>query len=155
VAGIARGGGREPAFPLDEVSEGTSSPAGRAGGQPREDLMKFVCLIYSDETDPATHPEPGTPEFGAMMAAYQSFGKTAGERVVTGAPLEKTDTATSVRVRNDEVIATDGPFAETKEQLGGFYLLDCDTRDEALELAAKIPHASMGTIEVRAVPQFD
>jgi hypothetical protein len=117
--------------------------------------MKVVCLIYSDENDPTTHPEPGTPEFGETMAAYQSFGEQAGERVVAGAPLERTGTATSVRVRKDEVIATGGPFAETKEQLGGFYLLECETREEALELAAKIPHASMGTIEVRAVPQFD
>ena len=117
--------------------------------------MKFVCLIYSDESDPATHPEPGTPAFADMIAAYEKFGQEAGERVVTGAPLEPTPTATSVRVRSGETIATDGPFAETKEQLGGFYLLDCESREEALELAAKIPHASMGTIEVRAVPEFE
>lgn len=117
--------------------------------------MKFVCLIYSDETDTTSHPEPGSPEFGAMMAAYRDFGKEAGERVVAGAPLEPTATATSVRVRSGDTIATDGPFAETKEQLGGFYLLDCESREEALDLAAKIPHASSGTIEVRAVPDFE
>jgi len=117
--------------------------------------MKFVCLIYSDETDPTSHPEPGSSEFQAMIAAYRSFGEEAGERVVAGAPLTPTPTATSVRVRSGETIATDGPFAETKEQLGGFYLLDCESREEALELAAKIPHATSGTIEVRAVPEFD
>ncbi len=117
--------------------------------------MKFVCLIYSDETDPTSHPEPGSDGFKEMLAAYHKFGEEAGDRVVAGAPLEPTPAATSVRVRSGETIATDGPFAETKEQLGGFYLLDCESRDEALELAAKIPHASSGTIEVRAVPDLN
>ncbi len=116
--------------------------------------MKFVCLIYSDEADPTSHPRPGSAEFEPIMAGYQKFGEEAGERVLAGEPLEPTATATSVRVRNGEVLTTDGPFAETKEQLGGFYMLECESRGEAIELAAKIPHASMGTIEVRAVPSF-
>ena len=95
---------------------------------------------------------PGTDEFTSMMAEYRAFGEEAGDRVLAGEPLELVATATSVRVRDGETFTTDGPFAETKEQLGGFYMLDCASREEALELAAKIPHARLGTIEVRAVP---
>lgn len=115
--------------------------------------MKFVCLIYSDETTPGNRPMPGTDEFTSMMTEYRAFGEEAGDRVLAGEPLELATTATSVRVRDGETFATDGPFAETKEQLGGFYMLNCATREEALELAAKIPHARRGTIEVRAVPE--
>ena len=69
--------------------------------------------------------------------------------------LQPTTTATSVRVRDGKTITTDGPFAETKEQLGGYYLLDCKDLDEALEFAAKIPGAKIGSIEVRPVMVFD
>ena len=114
--------------------------------------MKFVCLIYSDETTPGNRPMPGADEFTSMMAEYRAFGEEAGDRALAGESPERVATATSVRVGNGETFATDGPFAETKEQLGGFYILDCASREEALELAAKIPHARLGTIEVRAVP---
>ena len=90
------------------------------------------------------------------MAGYMQFGEegTAAGVIVTGEPLEPTSTATSVQVRDGEVFMTDGPFAETKEQLGGFYILECDSLDEAMKWAAKIPHASTGTVEVRPVPDF-
>jgi hypothetical protein len=118
--------------------------------------MKYACLIYSDETNPAVNPAPDSAEFGAIMSGYMKFGEEGGAAgvIVTGEPLEPTSTATSVQVRDGEVFMTDGPFAETKEQLGGFYILDCDSLDEAVKWAAKIPHASTGTIEVRPVPDY-
>jgi len=116
--------------------------------------MKYACLIYSNESDPISNPDPSTPEFGPIMEGYMRFGQEAGDKILAGEPLQNTDTATSVQVRDGEIITTDGPFAETKEQLGGFYILECDTLDDAIQLAAKIPHAAMGTIEVRPVPDF-
>ena len=119
--------------------------------------MKYACLIYSDENDRIANPDPSTPEFAPMMAGYNAFGEEtqAAGVYLAGEPLESTASATSVQLRNGEVITTDGPFAETKEQLGGFYILDCDSLDEAIKWAAKIPHAATGTIEVRPVPQFE
>lgn len=118
--------------------------------------MKYACLIYSDEQDTAANPDPSSEEFAPIMAGYFAFGEEteAAGVYVTGEPLENTSTATSVQLRNGEVITTDGPFAETKEQLGGFYILDCESLDEAIKWAAKIPHAATGTIEVRPVPNF-
>jgi hypothetical protein len=72
-----------------------------------------------------------------------------------GDALEPTTVATSVRVREGEVLTTDGPFAETKEQLGGFYLIECDNLDQAIEAASRIPAARGGTIEVRPIAEFD
>jgi len=118
--------------------------------------MKYACLIYSDETNPEINPDPTSPEFAPIMAGYTAFGEEAGGAgvIVAGEPLEPTATATSLQVRNGEVLTTDGPFAETKEHLGGFYILECDSLDEAMKWAAKIPHASTGTIEIRPVPDF-
>jgi len=110
--------------------------------------MKYICLIYSDE---ATNKVPGTPEFGEMMAGYKAFGEevvSAGV-MVAGEPLEPVATATTVAVRDGKTQITDGPFAETKEQLGGFYILDCKDLDEAIAYAAKIPTATHGRVEVR------
>ena len=118
--------------------------------------MKYACLIYSDESNPEINPAPDSPDFGAIMSGYMAFGQEgeAAGVIVTGDALEPTSTATSVQVRDGETFVTDGPFAETKEQLGGFYILDCDSLDEAVRWAAKIPHAATGTIEVRPVPDF-
>lgn len=118
--------------------------------------MKYAALIYSNENDPVSNPDPSTPEFGPIMAGYMKFGEEtdAAGVYVAGEPLEPTSTATSVQVRDGEILTTDGPFAETKEQLGGFYILECETLDEAIAWAAKIPHATSGTIEVRPVPNF-
>lgn len=118
--------------------------------------MKYACLIYSDENNRVANPDPASDEFAPIMAGYFAFGEeTASAGVyVAGEPLESTASATSVQVRNGEVITTDGPFAETKEQLGGFYILDCESLDEAIKWAAKIPHAGTGTVEVRPVPDF-
>ncbi len=120
--------------------------------------MKYACLIYSDENDPVANPDPTSEAFGPIMAGYMAFGEEAGAAgvIVAGEPLENTDTATCLQVRDGEIITTDGPFAETKEHLGGFYILECDSLDDAMRWAAKIPHADarMGRIEIRPVPDF-
>lgn len=119
--------------------------------------MKYACLIYGDETDKTASPDPGMPGFEEMMGGYMAFSAAVEEAgvYVAGEPLEDTNTATSVRLRDGEILTTDGPFAETKEQLGGFYILECETLDEAIKWAAQIPHAATGTVEVRPVPSFE
>ncbi|MGI9318297.1 MAG: YciI family protein [bacterium] len=115
--------------------------------------MQYLLLIYSAED---TGPQPGDPEYAEFMGGYFAFTKEVKERGLFqgGEPLEKAGTATTVRVRNGQTVVSDGPFAETKEVLGGFYLLDCKDLDEALECAAKIPTAHYGSIEVRPVMQI-
>jgi hypothetical protein len=90
------------------------------------------------------------------MAAYNAFTKATNDRhaFLAGEALQSTGTATTVRVRNGQTVTTDGPFAETKEQLGGYYLLNCKNLDEAIEFAAMIPGAKHGSIEVRPIMEF-
>ncbi len=114
--------------------------------------MKYIALIYSNpETDET--PDFGTPEFDAYMARWSELNdKYIADGVMAGGEaLEDTSTATSVRLRNGKTETMDGPFAETKEQLGGYYILDCENLDEAIKYAAMIPTAEYGTIEVRPV----
>jgi hypothetical protein len=114
--------------------------------------MKYLCTIYGDESQMATV----TPEqVSEMMAAYGAFGQEAGDAILGGEGLQPSSTATTVRVRDGERMLTDGPFAETKEQLGGFYLLECASLDEAIEWAAKIPGAQFGSVEVRPVMNYE
>lgn len=116
--------------------------------------MQFMCLIYSAE---GTGPQPGTTEWGPFMQSYMEFTekmKTEG-KLVAGDALQGIDTATTVSVRDNKTVTTDGPFAETKEQLGGYYLLECENLDEALSCAAMIPTAEYGRIEVRPIVVFD
>ena len=114
--------------------------------------MRYVLTIYGDES------ADFTPEQGAqMMAAYNAFTeevKAAGA-FVGGEGLQPTATATTVRVRDGEPLLTDGPFAETREQLGGYYLLDCKDLDEAIAWAARIPGAQQGSVEVRPVMDYE
>ncbi|HEX5589455.1 MAG TPA: YciI family protein [Candidatus Limnocylindrales bacterium] len=114
--------------------------------------MQYLLLIYQAEL-PADAPQPSAEELRAEMAAYNAFTAETRERgqFVAGEALEPTTTATSVRVEDGRTVVTDGPFAETKEALGGFYLLECRDLDEAIEMAAKIPAAKRGTIEVRPI----
>ena len=116
--------------------------------------MQYICLIYSDE---AVGPKPGTPEFGPYMQAYQEFtARIQADGVfVAGDALQPSAAATTVSLETGKAIMTDGPFAETKEQLGGYYLLDCDNLDSALDYAAMIPTAKHGRVEVRPVMIFD
>ena len=113
--------------------------------------MQYLLLIY--QAEPAADAQSGADEMTGELAAYAAFTRETRERgqFVAGEALEPTATATSVRVRDGKTVVTDGPFAETKEALGGFYLLYCRDLDEAIEMAAKIPGARRGTIEVRPI----
>ncbi|MEO8241030.1 MAG: YciI family protein [bacterium] len=115
--------------------------------------MQFMALIYSD---PATHPAPGSPEQTAMLDDYRAATRSyqSDGCYLSGDALLGVGTAKSLRIRGDKSIVMDGPFAETKEHLGGYYLLDCPSIDEAVKLAERIPAARFGTIEVRPVMQF-
>jgi hypothetical protein len=116
--------------------------------------MKYLLTIYTDESRFAE----ATPEdIQQVMAAYEKFGRDASEAGVMlgGEGLQPSSTATTVRVRDGETITSDGPFAETREQLGGYYLLDCRDLDDALSWAARIPGAAAGTIEVRPVMDYE
>jgi len=112
--------------------------------------MQYLLMIYQAEN---AGPALGSEEFGAMMQGYFRFNQEMEERDVMlgGNPLEGVNTASTVRVRDNKSTITDGPFAETKEILGGYYLLDCKGLDEALACAAKIPTAEWGSIEVRPI----
>ena len=116
--------------------------------------MQYLLLIYSNEHD---EPQMGTPEGDAHLGAYYKFTEDlkTKKRYLGGNALEGISTATTVRVRDGKTQTTDGPFAETKEQLGGYYLLDCKDLDEAIDHAAKIPSARFGSIEVRPVIVFE
>jgi hypothetical protein len=112
--------------------------------------MRYVLLICNDENaQQALSPEEGA----ASMAEYTAFADEMGARGILrdGARFRPTTDATTVRVSNGEVLTADGPFAETKEQMGGYYLVECKDLDEAIEVAAKIPAARSGTIEVRPI----
>ncbi len=116
--------------------------------------MQYLLLIYGDQNGWESMSEE---ERGQIFQAYGSFTQDLEQSgaMVGGNALQPTQTATTVRVRNDETLTTDGPFAETKEQLGGYYLVNVDSLDEALEWAAKIPGARHGAIEVRPVMVFE
>jgi hypothetical protein len=112
--------------------------------------MRYILLICTDEAgDQAMTPE----EAAQQMAGYQAFGAEMGQRGLLqgGERLRLTADATTVRVRDGEVTTFDGPFAETKEQIGGYFVVDCKDLDEAIEVASKIPGARSGSIEVRPI----
>jgi hypothetical protein len=116
--------------------------------------MKYLLTIYNDESG---WSEVTPEQSGQIMAAYEAFGRAATESGVMlgGEGLQPTSTATTVRVRDGETVTSDGPFAETREQLGGYYLLDCRDLDDAIGWAARIPGAQQGSIEVRPVMDYD
>lgn len=105
--------------------------------------MKYLCLVYGDEQEIHTVPD-------SECLAYDEAIRESG-RCLASEALEPVETAATVRVRNGEVSVTDGPFAETKEQLAGFYLIEAANLDEAIGLAAKIPPVRVGSVEVRPV----
>ena len=112
--------------------------------------MKFLALIYTNEQSQAAAID--TPEKQqAYMAGYRALEATYGAAKLAGEALTPAATARSIRVRDGQVITSDGPFAETKEQLGGFYMLECASMDAAVALASQIPTAAHGTIEVRPI----
>ena len=116
--------------------------------------MQYMLLIYDDEKKLAAMPDAEQGQFmGGYMEFTQSIKKSGHHRA--GDALHPTSTATSVRVRDGKTLSTDGPFAETREQLGGYYLIEAKDLDEAIAIAARIPSAKLGTIEVRPVVVFD
>jgi hypothetical protein len=110
--------------------------------------MQYMLLIYGDE---AAWAGFSPDEVRRTMQAYVEFSRAlaASGRLRGGSELAAVETATTVRVRNGKVLTADGPFMETKEQLGGYYLIEVDTLDEAIAWAAKIPSAAFGSIEIR------
>jgi hypothetical protein len=116
--------------------------------------MQYMLLIYDDEKTLAAMSEA---EQGQFMAAYMEFTRSIKQsgHHRAGDALHPVSTATSVRVRHGKTLSTDGPFAETREQLGGYYLVEAKDLDEAISIAARIPSAKTGTIEVRPVVVFE
>jgi hypothetical protein len=117
--------------------------------------MRYLLLIYQDEV---AHAQWNEQQLGEEYEAYNALGTEFQKHAVEmqgGEALMPTNTATTVRVRDGKTLTTDGPFAETKEQLGGYYQLNCKDLDEAIELAAKIPAATNGSIEIRPIMEFE
>lgn len=115
--------------------------------------MRYVLLIYADESK---QPAEGSAAEQALMGEYFAYSAQvqASGRGGASEALYPVASATTVRVRNGERLVTDGPFAETKEQFGGFYIIDCEDLDEALDWAARIPSAREGSIEIRPLVDF-
>jgi hypothetical protein len=116
--------------------------------------VRYLLLIYGDESQwGSMSPE----DQGGEMEAYNAFTQWLRDtgQFEAGEALEPTATATTVRVRDGEKLTTDGPFAETKEQLGGFYMVSCENLDQAIEAAAKIPAARGGSIEIRPIVVYE
>jgi hypothetical protein len=120
--------------------------------------MKYMLLIYGDEKAATEQRQTmSEEEQQASMQSWFEYTDWLGKKgwSAAGDALLPTSEATSVRVRDGERVVTDGPFAETKEQLGGYYLLDVDNLDDAIEAAARCPGAPYGTIELRPLMEFD
>ncbi|MBU1310173.1 MAG: YciI family protein [Gammaproteobacteria bacterium] len=113
--------------------------------------MKYLCLVYSDENTLHSLPDsPHDSECNAYAEKVQGSG-----RMLAAEALQPVSTATTIRVRSGKVSITDGPFAETKEQLAGFYLVEAHDLNEAIQIASGIPAARVGSVEVRPVRQLD
>ena len=112
--------------------------------------MKYILLIYGNEADGAKRSQE---QMGAMLKEYGVFTESIQHHgnYVSGERLQPSSTATTVRVREGKTLATDGPFAETKEHLGGFYLIEAKDLDDATAIAARIPSARFGCVEVRPI----
>jgi hypothetical protein len=115
--------------------------------------MKYLMLIYSDEK---AYESMDPQKVGEMFGAYMAFNEETQKsgQFISGHALQPTSTATTVSVRDGKRMVTDGPFAETKEQLGGYYLLECASLDEAMSLAEKIPDVHTGRVEIRPVVEM-
>lgn len=119
-------------------------------------MPKYAALIYSDAADETREPNP--EEMARVLGEYMEFGRNNESSIAAGEALHPTPTATTIHLeggRDGELVVTDGPFAETKEVLGGFYILNASDLDEALQIARQIPGTWYGKIEVRPVMEFD
>ncbi len=115
--------------------------------------MRYLCLIYEDEGVWQTMPKAEAERIFGEYFAFTDGIKESGH-YIGGEPLQPTETATTVRVRNGKVSTTDGPFAETKEQLGGYYLIEAKDLNDAVQVASRIPGARLGSIEVRPIMEI-
>jgi hypothetical protein len=115
--------------------------------------MKYLCLIYENEKGWEQMPKD---QADAVMGEYFAFTESIKKsgHYIGGEGLQPTQTATSIRVRNGKISATDGPYVETKEQLGGFYLIDAKDLNDAIRVASRIPSAQWGAVEVRPIQEF-
>lgn len=122
-------------------------------GPNMETAMQYLCLIYEDEKEwqklPKTEAEKIIGEFSSYTESIKNSGHYVG-----GNALQPTHTATTVRVRSGRLATTDGPFAETKEQLGGYYLVRAKDLNEAIQVASRIPGARLGAVEVRPILEY-
>jgi hypothetical protein len=113
--------------------------------------MRYLALLGGEES---LEPGPGTPEFDAVLERYWQFQQKNAEAIVAGEALQPSTTATTVRHRDGQPLVTSGPFAETVEALGGFYVLEAETLDDAIDLARQIPAASDGWVAVRPMVEW-
>lgn len=115
--------------------------------------MKYLCLIYDNEQEIAAMPPK---EADAFLGEYMAFTEAvrASGQMLGGEALQPTSTATTVRVRGGKATSTDGPYVETKEQLGGYYLIEARDLNDAIAIAARIPSARLGGVEVRPIMDF-
>ena len=116
--------------------------------------MKYMLILTSD---PADEPTPDSEAFGPYMGEWEAYTQALVEAgaMVAGEALHGPETASTVKVRDGKRIVADGPFIESKEAIGGYYVIDVADLDSALEWAARIPNATFGTVEVRPVMEFD
>jgi hypothetical protein len=119
-----------------------------------EDAMKYLCLIYSERAKVDALPKE---QRDALVAEYFALTDSLkkSSQYLAGEALQPVATAKTVRVRNGKISTTDGPFAETKEQLGGFYFIDAKDLNDAIQVASRIPGARWGSVEVRPIIEFD
>ena len=116
--------------------------------------MRYLCLIYDDEKAAGTRSKAENDQVMSEYMAFTADIRQSGQ-YLGGDALQPVQTATTVRVRNGKLSTTDGPFAETKEQLGGFYMIQARDLNEAIQVASRIPSARTGSVEVRPVMEFD
>lgn len=119
----------------------------------KEDGVRYLLLIYTDEASAPDAP-PDDPE--AMLKPWWEYNEWLQEKgwYLGGDALQPTATATTVRERDGQILTSDGPFAETKEQLGGYYMIECENLDQAIEAASRVPAVDRGSIEIRPVMEF-
>jgi hypothetical protein len=141
--------------PFVDQSNGRTSgrPTRRPPPRRQEEPMRYLVLIYDEDT---ANPSPDPPDpavWAQVMGDYNAYSKMLRDRgaYLAGEALQPVTTATTVRIRDGQTMTTDGPFAETKEALGGFYMVEAKDLDEALELGAACPGAKFGSIEVRPI----
>jgi hypothetical protein len=116
--------------------------------------MKYLCLVYNDEKELDALPQREYDAIVAEVLAYREELRRSGH-YIDSSPLQPVASATTIRVRNGKVSITDGPFAETREQMGGFYLINATDLNDAIRVAARMPPARLGSIEVRPVKEFE